>query len=435
MNVLVIGGGAREHALVWKLSQSPRVKKLFCSPGNGGTAEAAVSVPACAENDWNSYADFVFARSIDLTVVGPEVPLAGGLADVLRKRGLRVFGPGAAGARLEGSKAHAKDFMRRHGIPTAGFAVFDDPSLAAAHVRGLKKGCVVKADGLAAGKGVAVCDVAEEALKAVEGMMVRKDFGRAGERVLVEERLEGEEFSLIALCDGKTILPLPYAKDYKRVFDGNRGANTGGMGAVSPCPPPDKAAKEIDDLIVRRFLKGIEADGVDYRGAIYFGLMLTPSGPKVLEFNVRFGDPETQVILPLIHGDLFELFRAAADGSLDEAAPPRFEGACAGVVLASGGYPGPFQKKKVITGLEDLPQGKDGVYVFHAGTVREGGRLLTDGGRVLNVAATGGGSPPEGLCRHPQDPVRRHALPRRYRRVQLLPLPIVPWRRRRNPAP
>ncbi|OGR83141.1 MAG: phosphoribosylamine--glycine ligase, partial [Elusimicrobia bacterium RIFCSPLOWO2_01_FULL_54_10] len=290
MNILVIGGGGREHALVWKLKQSPQAEKIYCVPGNGGISQDAECLPACAEGDWKSYAALAKSRKIDLVVVGPEAPLAGGIADVLRAEGLKVFGPSKEAARLEGSKIYSKNFMRKHGIPTADFEAFDDPAAALAHLDKKPLPIVIKADGLAAGKGVSVCFTKEEAREAVENMLVKKAFGSAGERILIEDALEGSEVSLMALTDGKTLKPLLTARDYKRVFDGNKGPNTGGMGAVSPSQVPGDASAKIEREITSRFLKGIQQEDLDFRGLIYIGLMLTPHGPKVLEFNVRFGD-------------------------------------------------------------------------------------------------------------------------------------------------
>lgn len=389
--ILVVGGGAREHAVIWKLKQSPEVEKIFCSPGNGGIAGLAALIPACAECDWNSYADFVTQNKIDLTFVGPEAPLTAGIVDAFRKRGLKIVGPDQNAAKLEGSKIFAKQFMKKYGIPTAPFEVFDRPSDAIKYVSKFfgsnpSASLVVKADGLAAGKGVSVCETLEDAKNAVEQMMVKKAFGAAGEKIIIEERLRGLELSLMALCDGKTVKPLLPARDYKRVFDDNQGPNTGGMGAICPCPVPDETLQRIDREVVQPFLKGIQTEKLDYRGIIYFGLMLTDNGPFVLEFNARFGDPETQVVLPLIESDLLELFYAVIDQKLEHVPLKVSQQACVGVVCASGGYPGKFESHQEIHGLESASV-NDGVAVFHAGTSQVKGKYFTGGGRVLTVTA------------------------------------------------
>ena len=396
MNILVIGSGAREHALVWKLRQSPEARSVYCSPGNAGIGLLATLLPACAENDWDSYADLALSRKIDLTVVGPEVPLAGGIADAFRKRGLRIFGPDKASAQLEGSKIFSKNFMRRHGIPTADFQSFDDASVALDFIsnsrhRASNSRFVVKADGLAAGKGVIVCENTDEANGAVEKMLVRKAFGRAGEKILIEEKLSGEELSLMAFCDGKTIKPLPFAKDYKRVFDNNEGPNTGGMGAIAPCVVSEKTARAIEQKILKPFLNGIARENLDYRGIIYFGLMLTKDGPYALEFNARFGDPETQVVLPLLKSDLLKVFNSVADRSLNEASLEFVPEFSMGVVCASRGYPGKFEAHKVISGLESAVSAgrRNDTFIFHAATSGEDGKFYTGGGRVLNVVSKG----------------------------------------------
>ncbi len=376
MKILIIGSGGREHALVWKLSQSRGVEKIFCCPGNGGIGEASELVPV-PQGGWKAYADFAAQNKIDLTVVGPEVPLAEGIADLFRERGLKVFGPVKASARLEGSKVFSKNFMKKHGIPTADFQVFEDASKAIQYCKAqfdanpAPFSLVVKADGLAAGKGVSVCDSFEDARTAVEKMLVQKAFGAAGEKILIEERLTGEEFSLMAFCDGKSIQALPFAKDYKRVFERNEGPNTGGMGAIAPCDVPSAAREAIERQVVQAFLAAVQKEGLDYRGLIYFGIMLTSKGPYVLEFNVRFGDPETQVVLPLIKSDLAELFWNVADQTLGKMKLELHPEFCMSVVCASGGYPEKFENHKEISGLESFAGSSQNVFAFHAGTVRE----------------------------------------------------------------
>ncbi len=387
MNILVIGSGGREHAIVWKLSQSPKVKKIYCSPGNGGIAQIAELLPA--EKSWDAYIALAKSKHIDLTVVGPEIPLCGGIADAFQKAGLRVFGPNQRSANLEGSKVFSKDFMVRYGIPTAKYETFTDPAKAFQFLKNpsswVDTPIVVKADGLAAGKGVSVCKTIAEAEAAVKTMMVDKAFGAAGEKILIEEGLIGDELSLLALCDGKTIKALPTARDYKRVFDNNQGPNTGGMGAISPLPTAPGLMDEIERKIVQPFLQGVKTDKLDFRGVIYFGIMLTAAGPYVLEFNTRFGDPETQVVLPLIKSDLVDLFNAVVDQKLDQVSLELHKETCVGVVCASGGYPGPIQSHKEISGADASSNGSS--FLFHAGTTKEGAKFFTNGGRVLNVVA------------------------------------------------
>ena len=386
MNALVVGSGAREHALAWKLSRSPLVTRLYCAPGNAGTAAIAENVPLAA-TDVAGLAAWAEAHRIDLTVVGPEDALVAGLADALAARGLTVFGPSAAGARIEGSKSWAKELMARMRIPTARTAAFDDADAARAYVRSQPAPLVVKADGLAAGKGVLMCPTTDDALAAIAECMERGTFGAAGRRIVVEECLTGPEVSLLALVDGERAVPLIPACDYKRVFDGDGGPNTGGMGSYAPprFVSPDLHA-EIVRTIVEPTVRGFREAGIDYRGILYVGLMLTPAGPKVLEYNARFGDPETQAVLPLLDSDLVEVALATANGRLDPALVRWKPGAACGVVLASGGYPGRYEVGKVIAGLDRLDPD---VPAFHAGTKRVDGRLVTAGGRVLTVVATG----------------------------------------------
>jgi phosphoribosylamine--glycine ligase len=393
MRVLVIGSGAREHALCWALSRSPRLEALYCAPGNGGTAAVAVNV-ALDPRDTSACAAWAAAHAIDLTVIGPEDPLAAGIADTFAARGLRVFGPSAAAARIESSKGWAKQLMERAGVPTARAARYTDRAAAGAYLDQLEAAgaaypLVVKADGLAAGKGVVVAADAAAARAALDAFLLSNQLGAAGSSVLIEEFLQGTELSLFALTDGRTVVPLAPACDYKRALDGDAGPNTGGMGAYSP---PALATPALLDQIAREILRptvaALAAAGCPFRGLLYAGLMLTPDGPKVLEFNARFGDPETQVVLPRLQSDLLDLLLAVADGRLDQAPPPVWSAAaCVGVVAASGGYPGPYAQGLPITGLESLDPD---VLVFHAGARRDPtGRLVTAGGRVLTVAALG----------------------------------------------
>jgi phosphoribosylamine--glycine ligase len=388
MNVLLVGSGGREHALAWKLAQSPHLGKLYCAPGNPGMERHGKCVPIDAM-DLDRLIEFAREHDIALTVVGPENPLAAGIVDRFHNAGLRAFGPSAAAARIESSKAFAKDLMARYGIPTARYAEFTDPVAAADYVKKNGAPIVIKADGLAAGKGVTVAMTDDEAIDAIQQSMVDSAFGAAGQRVVIEEFLEGEEASIFALSDGNAILPLVAAQDHKRVNDGDQGPNTGGMGAYSPAPIITRPLfAEIEERVLRPAIDGMAEDGHPYRGVLYAGLIITRDGPKVIEFNCRFGDQETQVVLPRMKSDLLPLLDACAHGSLEEHGVHWHEGACVTVVMASGGYPGAFVKGKVITGIDDAEK-LEGVTVFHAGTKREANALLTNGGRVLNVTAAG----------------------------------------------
>ncbi len=357
-------------------------------PGNAGIARLARCVPG-DPTDVAAVADFASRERIDLTVVGPEAPLVAGVADELERRGMRVFGPSRAAAEIEGSKAFAKGLMARHGIPTAAYAAFTDPAAADAYLTGRQGPLVVKADGLAAGKGVVVCGDATEAREWVRRIMVDRIFGAAGDRVVIEEHLEGEEVSVLAFSDGERVLPMVSAQDHKRAFDGDRGPNTGGMGAYSPAPvyTPELAAR-VEREILLPAVRAMAAEGRPYRGVLYAGLMITAEGPKVLEFNCRFGDPETQAVLPRLDSDLAEVMAACAAGDLRGISLRWRPGAAVSVVLASAGYPGPFERGKVIAGLEEA-EALEGVVVFHAGTALRDGRLVTAGGRVLNVTGIG----------------------------------------------
>ncbi len=392
MRILVIGSGGREHALAWKLAQSPRTEHLFVAPGNGGTAAIAENVPIAA-TDIPALRLLAQKERIDLTVIGPEAPLVAGLVDDFSAAGLRAFGPSASAARLEGSKAFAKRFMQEEGIPTAAGAVFRDYEAALAYLRQQEGPVVVKAGGLAAGKGVTVCETREEAEAALHRLMVERALGPAGAEVVIEERLEGEEVSLLAFCDGRTVVPMLPARDYKRLSDGDRGPNTGGMGGYAPSPYlSPEMQEEVVSRILRPTVEGMRRRGTPYVGVLYAGLMLTPHGPRVLEFNCRFGDPEAQVLLPLLESDLLEIFLACVEGRLGETEVRWREACTACVVLAAPGYPGPYSTGDEIEGLEEVALLPD-VTVFHAGTRRENGRFFTAGGRVLAVTALADGFP------------------------------------------
>jgi phosphoribosylamine--glycine ligase len=389
MNVLVIGGGGREHALVWKIAQSPLVSRVLAAPGNPGVAAVEKAANATLEvNDHAGVARFLRDEEISLTVVGPEAPLCAGLVDALNAAGHRVFGPVQAAAQIEGSKAFAKDFMQRFGIPTAQYASFEDFESAADYVRKMGAPIVIKADGLAAGKGVTVARTEEEAIAALRQAMLEQAFGGAGQKVVVEECLVGEEASILAFCDGSTFRTLASSQDHKAVFDGDSGPNTGGMGAYSPAPivTPELQAR-IDEEVLRPFVAGMRELGTPYKGIIYAGLMITAEGPKVIEFNCRLGDPETQCVLPRLTCDIVPVMQACIDGTLESTTLRFDDGYCITVVLASGGYPGSFDKGFPITGVDAAEQ--EGCTVFHAGTVDKDGALRTSGGRVLNVTAKG----------------------------------------------
>jgi phosphoribosylamine--glycine ligase len=388
MRILVVGGGGREHALAWKLARSPSVEAVWCAPGNPGIAEVATCVPVAAD-DLKALARFARDQAIDVTVVGPELPLTLGLVDRFADDGLRAFGPTAAAARLEGSKVFAKELLRALRVPTAFFGAFDDPDQAARFIDEVGAPVVVKADGLAAGKGVFICTTVADAKDAVGQVMGQRLFGDAGARVVVEEFLEGEELSFMAITDGDAVLPLAESQDHKRVFDGDRGPNTGGMGAYSPVPIMTPALRDhVMRDIMEPVVDGLARQGARYTGVLYAGLMVHEARAKVLEFNVRFGDPEAQVLMMRLTSDLAVLIDAACDGSLAEATVEWDPRAAACVVLAAEGYPGTVEKGRVISGLDRLRDWRDGM-VFHAGTRREADRVVTDGGRVLGVTALG----------------------------------------------
>ncbi|NPV59359.1 MAG: phosphoribosylamine--glycine ligase [Actinobacteria bacterium] len=389
MKVLVVGGGGREHALTWKIAQSPLVERIYCAPGNAGMAALAECVAIKAE-DIEALAAFARDKGIDLTVVGPEAPLVAGIADEFERHGLRVFGPGREAAQMEGSKDFAKRLMLEAGVPTGRAEVFTDIEAAKACISKGKPPFVIKADGLAAGKGVVIAQDDKAAYEALKACFVDRAFGTAGEKVLVEEFLEGQEVSILTFVDGEDILPMAPAQDYKRVGDGDTGSNTGGMGSYSPVPVLSdgdyrRAVREILEPTAR----ALAARGIHYQGILYAGLILTSEGPKVLEFNVRFGDPETQAVLPRLKSDLVETMLAVVEGRLAGTSLEWSDEACVTVVLASGGYPGDYAKGYPISGLDEAGA-LEGVVVFHAGTrLGEGGEVLTDGGRVLNVSALG----------------------------------------------
>ncbi len=388
MKVLVVGSGGREHSLAWKIKKSPRVARVYCAPGNAGIAEVADLVPISAD-DIASLARFAKEEQIDLTVVGPEVPLTLGIGDEFRARGLRLFGPSKSAAQLEGSKTFTKDLLRRHAIPTAYFGAFTDSDEAKRYLREVGAPIVVKADGLAAGKGVIVCAAEKEAEEAIDEIMAGRIFGDAGERIVIEEFLEGEEVSFIGLTDGTTVLPLASSQDHKRILDGDRGPNTGGMGAYSPAPI---VSSQLHAQLMREIMEPVVAalreGGIDYRGVLYAGIMVTENGPKVLEFNVRFGDPECQPLMLRLKSDLVDLMEACIDGGLAETPIEWDARSAACVVLAAAGYPGNYEKGKQIRGLEELRAWPHGV-VFHAGTARRNESVVTNGGRVLGVTALG----------------------------------------------
>ena len=389
MRILVIGSGGREHALVWKLSQDSRKPALFCAPGNAGTISLATSVPIAAD-DLPALLAWARTHRPDLTVVGPEVPLCAGIVDAFSEAGLRVFGPCRAAARLEGSKRFAKEIMTAAGVPTARSETFTDADAALRALARFHLPLVIKADGLAAGKGVVIAQTRAEAEAAIRSMLVENVFGAAGAEVLIEEFLEGEEASILALVDGTHIAMLPSSQDHKRVNDGDQGPNTGGMGAYSPAPVvTPELLPEIRARVLEPVVAELRRRGIVYRGVLYAGLMIGRNGPQVLEFNCRFGDPETQVVLPRLEGDLIPLLEACIDGTLDPAQVKLLPGACATVVLASGGYPGHYAKGLPILGLEEAVRREPAAVVFHAGTTVNQGAVVTAGGRVLNVTARG----------------------------------------------
>jgi phosphoribosylamine---glycine ligase len=389
LRVLVVGSGGREHTLAWKLEQSPLIEKLFCAPGNAGISSVAECVDIAAD-DVETLKEWALEQKIDLTVVGPEGPLVLGIADSFRQAGLKVFGPDSKGARLEGSKVWAKRKMKQWGIPTAEFTVFDDFDDARRHLACFYgRPVVIKAEGLAAGKGVTVASGPAEAEQALYDIMIERAFGEAGNRVIIENYLSGEEVSVLAVTDGRNLMVLPSAQDHKAIGEGDKGRNTGGMGAYSPAPVyTDELARRTNEQVFQPLLKGFIKNGIDFRGVIYAGLMISENEFNVLEFNVRFGDPETQAILPRLQSDLLPLLMAAAEGDLKSVQPVWKDDHALCVVLSSGGYPGSYQTGFVIDGLNELEEAGDSqVAVFHAGTAFKDGRVVTSGGRVLGLTA------------------------------------------------
>ena len=383
MKVLVVGSGGREHAICWALKKSPKVTELYCAPGNGGIGEIARCVDVKA-TDIPGMVAWAKEHSIDFVMVAPDDPLAMGMVDALEAEGIRAFGPRKNAAIIEGSKAFSKELMKKYGIPTADYAVFTDKEQALSYVEKQGAPIVVKCDGLALGKGVVVAQTLDEAKEAVVNMMENKAFGEAGAKVVIEECMTGPEVTVLAFTDGKTIVPMPSSQDHKRAYDGDQGPNTGGMGAISPCPNyTPELSKVCMDTIFLPTVKALNAEGRTFQGVIYFGMMLTPKGPKVVEYNARFGDPECQAVLSLLETDLMDILEACVDGTLDQVDVKFKDAASCCLVLASGGYPIAYEKGKEITGLDQV---KDAV-VFHAGTRKQDGKFLTNGGRVLGVTA------------------------------------------------
>lgn len=388
MKILVIGSGGREHALVWKIGQSPKAGKVYCAPGSAGIGELAELV-AIGPEQIEKLAEFAENEKIDLTVVGPELPLTLGITDLFESRGLRIFGPNKDAAQLEGSKAFAKKILQENGIPTASFGTFTDTGLAKQYIAQHPVPYVIKADGLAAGKGVLICATPREAEAAIDEILVRKAFGPAGNRLVIEEFLAGEEASFMVLTDGEHMLPLASSQDHKRVFDNDEGPNTGGMGAYSPAPVvTPKIYQRILDEILSPLLAGLKRKGIRYRGVLYIGLMITKDGPMVLEFNARFGDPECQPIMMRLKSDLVPLLEATIDDKLHLIQPQWHDDMAVCVVLCASGYPGSYGKGAEIHGLDRLKNWEKG-FVFHAGTAKDNGRWVTSGGRVLGVTARG----------------------------------------------
>ena len=389
MKVLVVGSGGREHAICWKISQSPKVDKIYCAPGNAGIAEVAECVDIKAM-EFDKLVAFAKENAIDLTVIGMDDPLVGGIVDAFEAEGLRVFGPRKNAAILEGSKAFSKDLMKKYNIPTAAYETFTSADEAKKYLETAKYPIVLKADGLALGKGVLICNTKEEALAGVDELMLDKKFGDAGNTIVIEEFMTGREVSVLSFVDGNTIKIMSSAQDHKRAKDGDEGLNTGGMGNFSPSP---FYTEEVDDFckkhIYQATVDAMKAEGREFKGVIFFGLMLTPKGPKVLEYNARFGDPEAQVVLPRLKNDIIDVFNACIDGTLDKIDLQFEDKACVCVILASDGYPLAYEKGKIITGLDNF-KGKDGYYCFHAGTkFDDNGNIVTNGGRVLGITAKG----------------------------------------------
>lgn len=389
MKILIVGSGGREHAIAYACSKSPKVDKIYCAPGNAGISELAECVPISAM-EFDRLADFAAEKEIDLTVIGMDDPLVGGIVDLFETRGLRVFGPRKNAAILEGSKAFSKDLMKKYNIPTAAYETFTSADDAKKYLETSEYPIVLKADGLALGKGVLICNTKEEALAGVDELMLDKKFGDAGNTIVIEEFMTGREVSVLSFVDGNTIKIMSSAQDHKRAKDGDEGLNTGGMGNFSPSP---FYTEEVDDFckkyIYQATVDAMKAEGREFKGVIFFGLMLTPKGPKVLEYNARFGDPEAQVVLPRLKNDIIDVFNACIDGTLDKIDLQFEDKACVCVILASDGYPLAYEKGKIITGLDNF-KGKDGYYCFHAGTkFDDNGNIVTNGGRVLGITAKG----------------------------------------------
>ena len=388
MKVLIVGSGGREHAIAWAVAKSPKVDKIYCTPGNAGISEYAECVEIGAM-EFDKLAQFAKEKEIDLTVIGMDDPLVGGVVDVFEKEGLRVFGPRANAAIIEGSKAFSKDLMKKYHIPTAAYENFTSPEEALAYLETAKMPIVLKADGLALGKGVLICNTLEEAKEGVKTLMLDKQFGTAGDTIVIEEFMTGREVSVLAFCDGKTVKCMTSAQDHKRAKDGDQGLNTGGMGTFSPSPFYTKEVEEFcETYVYQPTIDAMAAEGRPFTGVLFTGLMLTEDGPKVLEYNARFGDPEAQVVLPRMKNDIVEVFEACIDGQLDEIDLEFEDNAAVCVVLASDGYPEKYDKGFEITGIEDV-NAKEGYHVFHAGTKFSDGKLVTNGGRVLGVTAKG----------------------------------------------
>ena len=388
MRILIVGSGGREHAIAWKCAQSKRVDKIFCAPGNAGIGQIAECIPITAM-EFDKLVAFAKEQKIDLTIIGMDDPLVGGIVDVFEAAGLRVFGPRKNAAILEGSKAFSKDLMKKYNIPTAGYETFNSPEAALEYLKTAEYPTVLKADGLALGKGVLICNTKEEAEEGVKTLMLDKQFGSAGDRIVIEEFMTGREVSVLSFVDGHTIKIMTSAQDHKRAKDGDKGLNTGGMGTFSPSP---FYTAEVDEFckkyIYQATVDAMKAEGREFKGIIFFGLMLTPKGPRVLEYNARFGDPETQVVLPRMKNDIIDVFEACIDGTLDKVELEFEDNAAVCVVLASDGYPEKYEKGKLITGLEAFDN-NPGYYCFHAGTRRTDEGFVTNGGRVLGITATG----------------------------------------------
>ncbi len=388
MKILIVGGGGREHAIAWKAAQSPKVDKIYCAPGNAGIEECAECVDI-GVMEFERLAAFAKEKEIDLAVIGMDDPLVGGIVDVFEAKGIRVFGPRKNAAILEGSKAFSKDLMKKYGIPTAAYENFDDPDRALAYLETASMPIVLKADGLALGKGVLICNTLEEAREGVKSIMTDKKFGEAGSRMVIEEFMTGREVSVLSFVDGKTIKTMTSAQDHKRALDGDQGLNTGGMGTFSPSPfYTDEVDAFCKEYIYQKTVDAMAAEGRAFKGVIFFGLMLTEKGPRVLEYNARFGDPEAQVVLPRMKNDIVEVLEACVDGTLDRIELEFENNAAVCVVLASEGYPVRYEKGYEIRGLENF-KNREGYNVFHAASMKKDGKLVTNGGRVLGVTATG----------------------------------------------